>query len=182
MAWMQTVLDQSAFSGRLQAIFLIQDSRLDIRNYLPASQVPWLTDPASECEMKKHSTSIQCSDFQLRNLYPNLEMYWEPEVFNHCKYLSKVLLCCVHKSRRWPCASPSDLDALHFSLLSYFFLGIILRFNFWPGPRAEIIERDSFCFIRRGNGAVWIFVLLQVVRMSSWTNTDPFPRVLWFKF
>ncbi len=30
------------------------------------------------------------------------------------------------------------LDALHFALLSYFFLGIILRFNFWPGPRAEI--------------------------------------------
>ncbi len=107
------------------------DWRLDIRNYLPASRVPWLTDPASECEMKKHSTTIQCSDFQLRNLYPKLEMYWEPEVFNHCKCLSKVLLCCVHKLRRWPCASPSDLNALHFA-------AVILRFNFWPGPRAEI--------------------------------------------
>ncbi len=63
------------------------DWRLDIRNYLPASQVPWLTDPASEWEMKKHSTSMQCSDFLLRNLYPKLEMYWEQEVFNHCEYL-----------------------------------------------------------------------------------------------
>ncbi len=44
-----------------------------------------------------------------------------------------------------------------------FFLGIFLRFDFWPGPRAKIIETGLFYFIRRGNGAAWSFVLLQVV-------------------
>ncbi len=50
-------------------------------------------------------------------------------------------------------------------------LGIVWSFDFWPGPRAEI--RVYFCFVRRGNGAVWSFVLVQVVLLSSWTNFDP---------
>ena len=31
----------------------------------------------------------------------------------------------------------------------------------------DVIEFDSFCLFRSGNGAVWSFVLVQVVRLSS---------------
>ncbi len=110
--------------GCLELLLKARKIRLEVGYLqLPASKPSALINGSSvRMQNEKHSTPIQCSDFQLRNLYPNLEMYWEPEVFNHCKYLSKVLLCCVHKSRIWPCASPSDLDALHFALLSYFFM------------------------------------------------------------
>jgi hypothetical protein len=39
MAWMQTVLDQSAFSARLRAIFLTEDSIVEVGySQLPASK------------------------------------------------------------------------------------------------------------------------------------------------
>ncbi len=91
------------------------DWKLVIRYFLPASQVPWLTDSASECEMTKHSTPIQCSDFQLRNLAVL------------CVEIKEVALY-----------KPLSLGHLAFCLAVLFIFGIILRFNFSPRPRAKI--------------------------------------------
>ncbi len=119
--------------GCLELNFLVESKKDSIVGgwiFAITCQQAKCLDSASECEMKNTAHQYSVLTFSCAICIQVWKCTGNQKSLIIANTFFKVLLCCVHKSRRWPCASPSDLDALHFAWLIYFFLGIILRFNF----------------------------------------------------